>query len=172
MKVRIFAAYKPTTGKMKEKLLLIAFGLMLTLGMQAQKMKGRIYYNGNMSVSHLLRDKTDESPEDRAQRERVMDEIYTMSVTVEFPTSVKMTVKMKITEDKERAKELGVQLVNRKLWMADLTLAAKRKNYWSKYTAEGNVITIEDGTKYNLSEDGEQLFIDDLDMKATLKRIK
>ena len=157
---------------MKQKALLMVLMMVLSLGAQAQKMKGRIYYNGNMSVSHLLRDKTDESPEDRAERERVMDEIYTMSVTVEFPDSEKMTVKMKITEDKERATELGVKWGNRKLWKAELTLAAKRNNYWSKYKAENNVITIEDGTKFQLSDDGEQLFVDDLDMKATLKRIK
>ncbi len=157
---------------MKQKALLIVLMMVLSLGAQAQKMKGRIYYNGNMSVSHLLRDKTDESPEDRAERERVMDEIYTMSVTVEFPDSEKMTVKMKITEDKERATELGVKWGNRKLWKAELTLAAKRNNYWSKYKAENNVITIEDGTKFQLSDDGEQLFVDDLAMKATLKRIK
>ena len=157
---------------MKQKALLMVLMMVLSLGAQAQKMKGRIYYNGNMSVSHLLRDKTDESPEDRAERERVMDEIYTMSVTVEFPDSEKMTVKMKITEDKERATELGVKWGNRKLWKAELTLAAKRNNYWSKYKAENNVITIEDGTKFQLSDDGEQLFIDDLAMKATLKRIK
>ncbi len=157
---------------MKQKALLMVLMMVLSLGAQAQKMKGRIYYNGNMSVSHLLRDKTDESPEDRAERERVMDEIYTMSVTVEFPDSEKMTVKMKITEDKERATELGVKWGNRKLWKAELTLAAKRNNYWSKYKAENNVITIEDGTKFQLSDDGEQLFVDDLAMKATLKRIK
>lgn len=157
---------------MKQKALLMVLMMVLSLGAQAQKMKGRIYYNGNMSVSHLLRDKTDESPEDRAERERVMDEIYTMSVTVAFPDSEKMTVKMKITEDKERATELGVKWGNRKLWKAELTLAAKRNNYWSKYKAENNVITIEDGTKFQLSDDGEQLFVDDLAMKATLKRIK
>jgi len=157
---------------MKQKVLLMVLMMVLSLGAQAQQMKGRIYYNGNMSVSHLLKDKTDESPEDRAERERVMDEIYTMSVTVEFPDSEKMTVKMKITEDKERATELGVKWGNRKLWKAELTLAAKRNNYWSKYKAENNVITIEDGTKFQLSDDGEQLFVDDLDMKATLKRIK
>ena len=157
---------------MKQKALLMVLMMVLSLGAQAQKMKGRIYYNGNMSVSHLLRDKTDESPEDRAERERVMDEIYTMSVTVEFPDSEKMTVKMKITEDKERATELGVKWGNRKLWKAELTLAAKRNNYWSKYKAENNVITIEEGTKFQLSDDGEQLFVDDLAMKATLKRIK
>ena len=157
---------------MKQKALLMVLMMVLSLGAQAQKMKGRIYYNGNMSVSHLLRDKTDESPEDRAERERVMDEIYTMSVTIEFPDSEKMTVKMKITEDKERATELGVKWGNRKLWKTELTLAAKRNNYWSKYKAENNVITIEDGTKFQLSDDGEQLFVDDLAMKATLKRIK
>ena len=157
---------------MRQKILLMALMLVLSLGAQAQKMKGRIYYNGNMSVSHLLKNKTDESPEDRAERERVMDEIYTMSVTVEFPDSEKMTVKMKISEDKERATELGVKWGNRKLWKAELTLAAKRNNYWSKYKAENNVISIEDGTQYKLSDDGEQLFIDDMDMKATLKRIK
>ena len=157
---------------MKQKILLMVLMLVLTLGAQAQQMKGRIYYNGNMSVSHLLRDKTDETPEARAERERVMDEIYTMSVKVEFPDSKKMTVKMDISEDKERANELGVKWGNRKLWKAELTLAAKRNNYWSKYKVENNVISIEDGTKFQLSEDGEQLFIDDMNMKATLKRIK
>lgn len=146
---------------------------MLTLSIQAQDMKGRIYYNGNMSVSHLLSVKEKETAEERQQREKVMNEIYTMSVTIEFVNSHDMKMRMKIMMDKERAKELGVSWANRKLWQADLTMKSKFSNYRSKYTSHDNIIKIEDnGSKMILSEDGEELYVDDSDMKATLKRIK
>jgi hypothetical protein len=157
---------------MKEKLLLIAFGLLLTLGVQAQEMKGRIYYNGNMSVSHLLLSKADETPEAREERENLMNEIFTMSVTVEFPDSYKVKVKMRIMTDKERADQLGISWAKRKLWQTQLQAGAKVREYWSRYRmVDGNVV-IEDGTKMLLSEDGEELTINDDQMEATLKRIK
>lgn len=157
---------------MKQKVLLAVLSLMLSLGAQAQVMKGRIYYNGNMSVTHLVKEKDAETEEDRAQREAVLDEIYTMSVTIEFTDSKKMRCRMKIITDDERAKELGISWANRKLWGAQLSMAAKRGNYWSLYLAQNNVILLEDGSEMKLSEDGEQLFVDDDTMTATLKRIK
>jgi hypothetical protein len=84
-----------------------------------------------------------------------------------------MRMKMKILMDKERAKELGVSWANRKMWQADLTLKTKFYNYKSRYTANNNIIKIEDnGSKMILSDDGELLMVDDSDMKANLKRIK
>ena len=157
---------------MKQRFLLMAVALLLAVGTQAQNMRGRIYYNGNMSVSHLLRDKSDETAEERKERERVMDEIFTMSVTIEFPESHKLRAKMKIIMDQERAKELGVSWTNRKLWQADLTIAAKMHNYTKRYWVIDNSIKLEDDTEMTLSEDGEQLMINDSRMQATLKRIK
>ncbi len=147
--------------------------MMLTLGIQAQDMKGRIYYNGYMSVNHLLGEKENETAEQRKEREYVMNEIFTMSVTIEFVNSHDMKMRMKIMMDKERAKELGVSWANRKLWQADMVMKTKFNNYKSRYTARNNIITIEDnGSKMQLSEDGQELYVDDVDMKATLKRIK
>jgi hypothetical protein len=157
---------------MKEKLLLIAFGLMLVLGVQAQEMKGRIYYNGNMSVAHLMSNKSDETPEAREEREGLMNEIFTMSVTVEFPDSYKMKVKMRILTDKERADQLGISWAKRKLWQTQLQANAKIRQYWSRYRVIDGAIVIEDGTKMLLSEDGEELTINDDLMEATLKRIR
>ncbi len=158
--------------KMK-KVLLIVCSLMLALSMQAQEMKGRIYYNGNMSVSHLLAEKKSETPEQRKERETVMNDIFTMTVTIEFINSHDMRMKMKIMMDKERAKELGVSWANRKLWQADLVLKTKFYNYKSRYTVHDGIVKIEDnGSRMQLSEDGEILMVDDNDMKANLKRIK
>lgn len=158
---------------MKKRLILLGCALLLTLGIQAQDMKGRIYYNGNMSVSHLLNEKEDETPEQRKERETVMNEIFTMSVTIEFIDSHDMRMKMKIMMDKERAKELGVSWANRKLWQTDLVIKTKFYNYKSRYTSHDNIVKIEDnGSKMILSDDGEFLTVDDSDMNATLKRIK
>jgi hypothetical protein len=156
-----------------KKFLLICLSLLLCLSGEAQEMKGRIYFNGNMSVSHLLAQKENETAEQHKERETVMNEIFTMTVTIEFLNSHDMRMKMKILMDKERAKELGVSWANRKLWQADLVFKTKFYNYKSRYTAHDNVITIEDnGSKMILSADGESLSVDDSDMKATLKRIR
>ena len=156
-----------------KKIFLLCISLLLTLTVQSQEMKGRIYYNGNMSVSHLLGEKNSETPEQRKERETVMNDIFTMTVTIEFINSHDMRMKMKIMMDKERAKELGVSWANRKLWQADLVLKTKFYNYKSRYTTHDGVVKIEDnGSRMILSEDGEFLSVDDSDMKATLKRIK
>lgn len=158
---------------MKKRLILFGCMLLLALGIHAQDMKGRIYYNGNMSVSHLLSEKESETPEQRKERETVMNEIFTMTVTIEFIDSHDMRMKMKIMMDKERAKELGVSWANRKLWQTDLVIKTKFYNYKSRYTSHDNIIRIEDnGSKMILSDDGEFLTVDDSDMNATLKRIK
>ena len=156
-----------------KKILLVCLSLLLCLSSEAQEMKGRIYFNGNMSVSHLLAQKENETAEQHKERETVMNEIFTMTVTIEFINSHDMRMKMKIVMDKERAKELGVSWANRKLWQADLVLKTKFYNYKSRYTAHDGVVKIEDnGSRMILSEDGEFLSVDDSDMKATLKRIK
>ncbi len=156
-----------------KRILSIIFAMMLTLSIHAQDMKGRIYYNGYMSVSHLLGEKENETAEQRKEREFVMNEIFTMTVSIEFINSHDMKMRMKIVYDKERAKELGVSWANRKMWQADLTLRTKFYNYKSRYTANNNIIKIEDnGSKMILSDDGEVLMVDDSDMKANLKRIK
>ncbi len=156
-----------------KKIILTTICLLLSLGIQAQDMKGRIYFNGNMSVSHLLSVKEDETPEQWKERETVMNEIFTMTVTIEFIDSHEMRMKMKIMMDKERAKELGISWANRKLWQADLVLKTKTQNYKSRYTAHDNIVKIEDnGSRMILSDDGEFLTVDDSDMNATLKRIK
>ena len=158
---------------MKRILFFIGCVILFAQDIQAQDMKGRIYYNGNMSVSHLFYDKDGETPEQKKEREYVMDEIFTMSVTIDFYSSHDMKMRMKIMMDKERAKELGVSWANRKLWQADLVVKTKFNNYKSRYIARDNIITIEDnGSKMQLSEDGQELYVDDADMKATLKRIK
>lgn len=157
---------------MKQKVWMMALALLMAVGAQAQSLRGRIYYNGNMSVSHLLRDKSDETEQERAEREKVMDEIFTMSVTVEFPESHKLKARMKIIMDSERAKELDVSWANRKLWQTELSLSAKFLNYTKRYWCDGNKVMLEDDTVMLLSEDGEELTIDDKKMKATLKRIK
>lgn len=156
-----------------KKILLIVCCLMSAFILQAQEMKGRIYYNGNMSVSHLLSEKEGETPEQWQEREKVMNEIFTMSVTIEFIDSHDMKMRMKIMTDKERAKQLGVSWANRKLWQTDLIVKTKFSNYKSRYTAHDHIITIEDNnSKMILSDDGEVLTVDDSDMKANLKRIK
>ena len=156
-----------------KKLFLLCVSLLLALTLQAQDMKGRIYFNGNMSVTHLLGEKDNETPEQREERVTVMNEIFTMTVTIEFINSHDMRMKMKIIMDKERAKELGVSWANRKMWQADLVFKTKFYNYKSRYTAHDGIIKIEDnGSKMILSEDGEFLSVDDSDMKATLKRIR
>ena len=157
---------------MKQKVWMMALTLLMAVGTQAQGLRGRIYYNGNMSVSHLLRDKSDETEEERMEREKVMDEIFTMSVTVEFPESHKLKARMKIIVDSERAKELDVSWANRKLWQTELTVNAKLHNYTKRYWCDGNKVILEDDTVMLLSEDGEELTIDDKKMQATLKRIK
>jgi hypothetical protein len=102
-----------------------------------------------------------------------MNEIFTMTVTIEFINSHDMRMKMKILMDKERAKELGVSWANRKMWQADMVFKTKFYNYKSRYTVRDGIVTIEDnGSKMILSEDGEFLSVDDSDMKATLKRIR
>ena len=155
-----------------KKLFLFFVALMMTVGIQAQNMKGRVYYNGDMSVSQLLSQRMGESPEARQERELVLNEIFTMSITVEFRNSEKLKVKTKIIADNERAKELGVDWGNRNLWQAQLKLAAQSHNYWSKYKIDGNTVIIEDGTQMLLNEDGSELTLDDHEMKATLKRIR
>ena len=156
-----------------KKIFLLCFSLLLTLTLQGQEMKGRIYYNGNMSVTHLLADKENETAEQRMERETVMNDIFTMTVTIEFIDSHDMRMKMKIVMDKERAKELGVSWANRKMWQADLVFKTKFYNYKSRYTVHDGIVKIEDnGSRMVLSEDGEFLSVDDSDMKATLKRIK
>ena len=156
-----------------KKTILLMCCMALTLCLQAQDMKGRIYYNGNMSVSHLLKEKENETPEEWQERAAMMDEIFTLTVTIEFINSHDMRMKMKIMTDAERAKELGVSWANRKLWQTDLVLKTKFYNYKSRYIANDNVIKIEDnGSKMILADNGEQLIVDDSDMKATLKRIK
>lgn len=157
---------------MKQKVWMMALTLLMAVGAQAQGLRGRIYYNGNMSVSHLLRDKSDETEEERMEREKVMDEIFTMSVTVEFPESHKLKARMKIIMDSERAKELDVSWANRKLWQTELTVNAKLHNYTKRYWCDGNKVILEDDSVMLLSEDGEELTIDDKKMQATLKRIK
>ena len=157
---------------MKQKILIAAIGLLMTVGATAQDMKGRIYYNGNMDVVHLLKQKDDEDPEKRAMKEAVLSEIFTMSITMEFPTSNKMKCHAKIMLDAERAKELNVSWANRRLWTGQLTLAAKRHDWYSKYTAKDNNIEIEDGTVFKLSPDGQELYVNDSTMDAVLKRIK
>lgn len=101
-----------------------------------------------------------------------MNEIFTMSVTVEFPDSYKVKVKMKIMTDKERAAQLGISWGKRKLWQTQLQAGAKLNEYWSRYRMIDGDVVIEDGTKMVLSEDGEKLTINDDQMEATLKRIK
>lgn len=155
-----------------KKLFLFVVALMMTVSIQAQNMKGRVYYNGDMSVSQLLSQRMDESPEARQEREHVMNEIFTMSISVEFRNSEKLKVKTKIITDNERAKELGVDWGNRNLWQAQLKLAAQSHSYWSKYKIVGNTVVIEDGTQMLLSEDGSELNLNDHEMKATLKRIR
>ena len=90
-----------------KKLFFVIASLLLSFTIQAQDMKGRIYFNGNMSVTHLLGEKDSETPEQREERVTVMNEIFTMTVTIEFINSHDMRMKMKILMDKERAKELG-----------------------------------------------------------------
>ena len=90
-----------------KKLLFVIVSLLLSFTIQAQDMKGRIYFNGNMSVTHLLGEKDSETPEQREERVTVMNDIFTMTVTIEFINSHDMRMKMKILMDKERAKELG-----------------------------------------------------------------
>ena len=156
-----------------KKLLFVIVSLLLTITIQAQDMKGRIYFNGNMSVTHLLGNKDNETPEMRNERVTVMNEIFTMTVTIEFINSHDMRMKMKIVMDKERAKELGVSWANRKLWQADLVLKTKFYNYKSRYTANNGIVKIENnGSRMILSEGGELLSVDDSDMKATLQRIR
>lgn len=157
---------------MKQKVWMMALTLLMAVGAQAQGLRGRIYYNGNMSVSHLLKDKSGETEEERMEREKVMDEIFTMSVTVEFPESHKLKARMKIIMDSERAKELDVSWANRKLWQTELTVNAKLHNYTKRYWCDGNKVILEDDSVMLLSEDGEELTIDDKKMQATLKRIK
>ncbi|MBQ8066656.1 MAG: hypothetical protein IJ200_13515 [Prevotella sp.] len=157
---------------MKQKLLLTVLALLMAVGTQAQGLRGRIYYNGNMSVAHLLKDKEGETEEERLEREHVMDEIFTMSVTVEFPESHKMKCRMKIIMDQERAKELDVNWATRKLWQTELTVNAKLHNYSKRYWCDGNKVILEDDTVMMISDDGEQLTINDSKMEATLKRIK
>ena len=157
---------------MKQKVWMMALTLLMAVGAQAQGLRGRIYYNGNMSVSHLLKDKSGETEEERMEREKVMDEIFTMSVTVEFPESHKLKARMKIIVDSERAKELDVSWANRKLWQTELTVNAKLHNYTKRYWCDGNKVILEDDSVMLLSEDGEELTIDDKKMQATLKRIK
>ena len=147
-----------------KKLLFVIASLLLSFTIQAQDMKGRIYFNGNMSVTHLLGEKDSETPEQREERVTVMNEII---------NSHDMRMKMKILMDKERAKELGVSWANRKMWQADMVFKTKFYNYKSRYTVRDGIVTIEDnGSKMILSEDGEFLSVDDSDMKATLKRIR
>ena len=87
-----------------KKLFLFVVALMMTVSIQAQNMKGRVYYNGDMSVSQWLSQRMDESPEARQEREHGMNEIFTMSISVEFRNSEKLKVKTKIITDNERAK--------------------------------------------------------------------
>lgn len=156
-----------------KKFLLICLSLLLCLSSEAQEMKGRIYFNGNMSVSHLLAQKENETAEQHKERETVMNEIFTMTVTIEFLNSHDMRMKMKILMDKERAKELGVSWANRKLWQADLVFKTKFYNYKSRYTVNNGIVKIENnGSRMVLSDNGNLLSVDDSDMKATLKRIK
>ncbi len=156
-----------------KKFLLICLSLLLCLSSEAQEMKGRIYFNGNMSVSHLLAQKENETAEQHKERETVMNEIFTMTVTIEFLNSHDMRMKMKIVMDKERAKELGVSWANRKLWQADLVFKTKFYNYKSRYTVNNGIVKIENnGSRMVLSDNGNLLSVDDSDMKATLKRIK
>ena len=79
-----------------KKILLVCLSLLLCLSGEAQEMKGRIYFNGNMSVSHLLAQKENETAEQHKERETVMNEIFTMTVTIEFLNSHDMRMKMKI----------------------------------------------------------------------------
>jgi hypothetical protein len=126
-----------------------------------------------MSVSHLLAQKENETAEQHKERETVMNEIFTMTVTIEFLNSHDMRMKMKILMDKERAKELGVSWANRKLWQADLVFKTKFYNYKSRYTVNNGIVKIENnGSRMVLSDNGNLLSVDDSDMKATLKRIK
>jgi hypothetical protein len=126
-----------------------------------------------MSVSHLLAQKENETAEQHKERETVMNEIFTMTVTIEFLNSHDMRMKMKIVMDKERAKELGVSWANRKLWQADLVFKTKFYNYKSRYTVNNGIVKIENnGSRMVLSDNGNLLSVDDSDMKATLKRIK
>jgi len=156
-----------------KKFILICLSLLLCLSSEAQEMKGRIYFNGNMSVSHLLAQKENETAEQHKERETVMNEIFTMTVTIEFLNSHDMRMKMKIVMDKERAKELGVSWANRKLWQADLVFKTKFYNYKSRYTVNNGIVKIENnGSRMVLSDNGNLLSVDDSDMKATLKRIK
>ena len=156
-----------------KKFLLICLSLLLCLSSEAQEMKGRIYFNGNMSVSHLLAQKENETAEQHKERETVMNEIFTMTVTIEFLNSHDMRMKMKIVMDKERAKELGVSWANRKLWQADLVFKTKFYNYKSRYTVNNGIVKIENnGSRMVLSDNGNLLSVDDSDMKAPLKRIK
>ncbi|MBO5578802.1 MAG: hypothetical protein J5952_00015 [Prevotella sp.] len=156
-----------------KKFLLICLSLLLCLSSEAQEMKGRIYFNGNMSVSHLLAQKENETAEQHKERETVMNEIFTMTVTIEFLNSHDMRMKMKILMDKERAKELGVSWANRKMWQADLVFKTKFYNYKSRYTVNNGIVKIENnGSRMVLSDNGNLLSVDDSDMKATLKRIK
>jgi hypothetical protein len=121
----------------------------------------------------LLAQKENETAEQHKERVTVMNDIFTMTVTIEFINSHDMRMKMKILMDKERAKELGVSWANRKMWQADLMLKTKFYNYKSRYTVHDGIVTIEDnGSKMILSDDGEFLSVDDSDMKATLKRIR
>ena len=149
-----------------KKFLLICLSLLLCLSSEAQEMKGRIYFNGNMSVSHLLAQKENETAEQHKERETVMNEIFTMTVTIEFLNSHDMRMKMKILMDKERAKELGVSWANRNMWQAALVVKTKFYNYKSRVKIENN------GSRMVLSDNGNLLSVDDSDMKATLKRIK
>lgn len=156
-----------------KKILFVCLSLLLCLSSEAQEMKGRTYFNGHMTVTHLLSEKEGETAEQWKERSTVMNEIFSMTVTIDFISSHDMRMKMKIVMDKERAKELGVSWANRKMWQADLVLKTKFYNYKSRYTAHNNIITIENnGSKMILSNDGETLSVDDSDMKATLKRIK
>ncbi|MBO5592492.1 MAG: hypothetical protein J5913_05970 [Prevotella sp.] len=158
---------------MMKKILFVCLSLLLCLSSEAQEMKGRTYFNGHMTITHLLNEKEGETAEQWKERTTVMNEIFSMTVTIDFISSHDMHMKMKIVMDKERAKELGVSWANRKMWQADLVLKTKFYNYKSRYTAHDGVITIEDnGSKMILSKDGNTLSVDDSDMKATLKRIK
>ena len=154
-----------------KKGLLLAIILLSALGMQAQSLAGRIYFNDNIMSDKMNAAISKAMPEARAEKiaeiekekgrklteaekaevDKKMEEDLQKAdavmkgmkttITVEFKTETQAVMKMDMQINEEAMKQAGVSWVKRKAIKAALALAPTTEN--AEYVVKGNLVIMD-----------------------------
>lgn len=154
-----------------KKGLLLAITLLLALGMQAQSLVGRVYYNANI-LSDRVNDVINKSiPEAKAKKiaemenkkgrkltdaekvevEKNLQEAQAKAysaikgiktaITVEFKSETQAVMKMDMQVDEDALKQAGVNWAKRKALKAAIALAPSTEK--AEYVVQGNLVIMD-----------------------------